>query len=73
MEQVDGRARHLSWSATGGVEKEWRELVTVDADANAGAGARTGVPARQSVAGRAVSWLRQMFLPTNYPHSVHRS
>ena len=72
VEQVDGRARHLSWSASGSVGKEWRVLVVVDGDGQADAGT-AGVPARQSVAGRAVSWLRQMFLPTNYPASVHRS
>ena len=68
VEQVDGRARHLIWSASGGVHKEWRELAVADSDTG-----KAVVPAKSSRSGRVISWLRQMFLPTNYPHSVHKS
>lgn len=68
MEQVDGRARHLSWSDKGGIEKEWRELSVIDAETGEAPAA-----AKSSRGGRLTSWLRQMFLPTNYPQSVHES
>ncbi|KAI0342732.1 hypothetical protein BDW22DRAFT_1394621 [Trametopsis cervina] len=63
IEQVDGRARHLKWSSTGRLVKEWREL--------APAGITTSQ--RASRFSKVTAWLRQMFLPTNYPQSVHRS
>ena len=67
VEQVDGRARHLSWSEHGGIAKEWKELAAGDSEDEA------AVSTRPSRGGRVMSWLRQMFLPTNYPHSVHKS
>ena len=67
VEQVDGRARHLSWSEHGGIAKEWKELAAADSEDEA------AVSTRPSRGGRVMSWLRQMFLPTNYPHSVHKS
>lgn len=71
VEQVDGRARHLSWSESGGIAKEWKELAAADADSDSDS--ETAVSTRPSKGGRFTSWMRQMFLPTNYPHSVHKS
>lgn len=67
VEHVDGRARHLTWSNSGEIAKEWREV-------HEGApGAGLAVSTRSSVFGRMAAGLRQMFLPTNYPQSVHPS
>ncbi|KAI0685972.1 vitamin B6 photo-protection and homoeostasis-domain-containing protein [Cytidiella melzeri] len=63
IEHVDGRARHLTWSETGKVKKEWRDLAIEGAEP----------PQRVSRLSKVVVWLRQMFLPTNYPQSVHQS
>ncbi|KAH9902756.1 DUF647-domain-containing protein [Cubamyces lactineus] len=69
VERVGGRECHLSWAEEGrrGVQKEWRDIVPASSE--------TGVstPSTNSWSGRIASWLGQMFLPTNYPHSVHRS
>lgn len=50
------------------MQTEWREISSGTVDmkpASTSAGA--------SIVGRFTSWLRQMFLPTNYPQSVHVS
>lgn len=66
IEHVDGRARHLTWAQGGRVSKEWREL-------QAAPGTRGDMVHRASRLSRVTAWLRQMFLPTNYPQSVHPS
>ncbi|EKM57809.1 uncharacterized protein PHACADRAFT_251666 [Phanerochaete carnosa HHB-10118-sp] len=68
IEHIHGRARHLSWSGSGGIEKEWRELGGRNDDTKA-----VTASSRFSPLGRLTAWLRQMFLPTNYPQSVHPS
>jgi len=65
IERVGGRECHISWTERG-VTKEWRELVSVQEQ-------ERGVSTTGSFVGRVASSLRQMFLPTNYPQSVHRS
>ncbi|OCH93058.1 DUF647-domain-containing protein [Obba rivulosa] len=67
IERIGGRECHVSWSEGSGVEKEWREL-SVPAEADERAISSSG-----TFLGRLSAWLRQMFLPTNYPQSVHRS
>ncbi|KAF9800190.1 hypothetical protein IEO21_10415 [Rhodonia placenta] len=68
IERVGGRECHVSWSEEG-ITKEWRELAAPTIrDGQTQAASTIG-----SVTGRLTSWLRQMFLPTNYPQSVHRS
>ncbi|KAI0091014.1 vitamin B6 photo-protection and homoeostasis-domain-containing protein [Irpex rosettiformis] len=63
IEHVDGRARHLTWTETGEVKREWRDITSHGAE-----------PAQRAPRlGKITAWLRQMFLPTNYPQSVHRS
>ena len=69
VERVGGRECHVSWSDSGsGIEKEWREIAAPEA----GEG-KVAVAGTNSVTGRVSAWFRQMFLPTNYPHSVHES
>ncbi|KAH9831583.1 vitamin B6 photo-protection and homoeostasis-domain-containing protein [Rhodofomes roseus] len=66
IERVGGRECHVSWTDRG-ISKEWREISnTVGEDEQAGS-------TSASFTGRFTSWLRQMFLPTNFPQSVHRS
>ncbi|RPD59599.1 DUF647-domain-containing protein [Lentinus tigrinus ALCF2SS1-7] len=69
VERVGGRECHISWSSEGqsGIEKEWRDIVSAEA-----AEGKIAAPTN-SLTGRISSWLGQMFLPTNYPESVHRS
>ncbi|PCH39406.1 DUF647-domain-containing protein [Wolfiporia cocos MD-104 SS10] len=68
IERIGGRECHISW-AEKGVTKEWRDLPGVsDNQGKIQASSTTG-----SLGGRLSSWIRQMFLPTNYPQSVHRS
>ncbi|EMD33961.1 hypothetical protein CERSUDRAFT_117486 [Gelatoporia subvermispora B] len=67
IERIGGRECHVSWSEDSGVEKEWRELSQpTEAEERAISSSGTFV-------GRLSAWFRQMFLPTNYPQSVHRS
>ena len=69
IERVGGRECHVSWTDRG-IAKEWREI------SNSAAGDERAVSASTTSAsftGRFTSWLRQMFLPTNYPQSVHQS
>ncbi|KAH9945013.1 vitamin B6 photo-protection and homoeostasis-domain-containing protein [Epithele typhae] len=69
IERVGGRECHISWAEGGKakVKREWRDVA--DPDATAG---KVAVPTN-SISGRVSSWFGQMFLPTNYPQSVHRS
>ena len=69
VERVGGRECHMSWSAGGraGIEREWRDVASADAEDG-----KVALPTN-SLTGRVSSWLGQMFLPTNFPHSVHRS
>ncbi|KAI0635638.1 DUF647-domain-containing protein [Trametes polyzona] len=71
VERVGGRECHISWSdgedGSLGVRNEWRDVASVNPE-NGQIAAPTN-----SWTGRISSWLGQMFLPTNYPHSVHRS
>ncbi|KAI8980080.1 DUF647-domain-containing protein [Trametes punicea] len=66
VERVGGRECHISWSE-GGIQKEWCDPLSTRPVSG------QVVVRRNSWTGRMSSWLRQMFLPTNYPHSVHRS
>ncbi|KAI0955649.1 hypothetical protein AcV7_006259 [Taiwanofungus camphoratus] len=66
VERIGGRECHISWSDKG-IVKEWRELATPSQQQD------QAVLSRGSLTGKFSSWLRQMFLPTNYPQSVHRS
>ncbi|KAH9915112.1 vitamin B6 photo-protection and homoeostasis-domain-containing protein [Fomitopsis serialis] len=66
IERVGGRECHVSWTDRG-ISKEWREL------SNSTGEDEQAVSTSASSTGRFTSWLRQMFLPTNYPQSVHRS
>ncbi|KAH8100958.1 DUF647-domain-containing protein [Cristinia sonorae] len=74
VEHVDGREHHLSWSPEGGITKEWRdagsELASREASGGTGNAISTAV---SGTLGGLTAWFRQMFLPTNYPQSVHRS
>ena len=71
IEHVDGREQHLSWSPEGGITREWREA---DAEMSKETTAANAIStAVSSTVGGIASWFRQMFLPTNYPQSVHRS
>lgn len=71
IEHVDGREQHLSWSPEGGITREWREAdAEMSKETTAGSAISTAV---SSSVGGIASWFRQMFLPTNYPQSVHRS
>ncbi|KAI0822532.1 DUF647-domain-containing protein [Trametes gibbosa] len=70
IERVGGRECHISWpeeEGSSGIRKEWRDFASVNPE--------TGkvLAPTNSLTGRIASWLGQMFLPTNYPHSVHRS
>jgi len=65
IERVGGRECHVSLSEENGLLKEWRDLPS--------ASQRHDVGPTSSFGGRLSSWFRQMFLPTNYPQSVHRS
>ena len=69
IERIGGRECRLSWSSDGraGIEREWRDVAEQEAE-----GGRAVVPTN-SITGRMSSWLGQMFLPTNFPHSVHPS
>ena len=68
VEHDSGRARHLSWSDSGEVQTEWKDIAAGVEDT------KPSTPSiGSSVIGRFTSWLRQMFLPTNYPQSVHVS
>ncbi|KAI9061069.1 DUF647-domain-containing protein [Trametes sanguinea] len=69
IERVGGRECHISWSDEEklGIRKEWRDISSADPAAR-----EVAVPTN-SWTGRISSWLGQMFMPTNYPHSVHRS
>ncbi|RDX57081.1 DUF647-domain-containing protein [Lentinus brumalis] len=69
VERVGGRECHISWSSEGGsgIEKEWRDIASAAASEG-----KIAAPTN-SLTGRISSWLGQMFLPTNYPESVHRS
>ncbi|KAH9856628.1 DUF647-domain-containing protein [Lenzites betulinus] len=70
VERVGGRECHISWSeedGSAGVRKEWRDIAAVDPESG-----KIAAPTN-SLTGRIGSWVGQMFLPTNYPHSVHRS
>ncbi|TBU33480.1 vitamin B6 photo-protection and homoeostasis-domain-containing protein [Dichomitus squalens] len=69
VERVGGRECHISWSdGRSGIRKEWRDTASPEATEG-----NVAVSGRNSVTGRIFSWLRQMFLPTNYPQSVHSS
>ena len=66
IERVGGRECHVSWSDSGtGIEKEWRDVAASEG--------KVAVAGTNSVTGRISAWFRQMFLPTNYPQSVHDS
>ncbi|EIW57290.1 DUF647-domain-containing protein [Trametes versicolor FP-101664 SS1] len=70
IERVGGRECHISWSeeaGSSGVRKEWRDIAAVDPEDG-----KIAAPTN-SLTGRISSWFGQMVLPTNYPHSVHRS
>ncbi|KAL4244065.1 RUS1 family protein [Abortiporus biennis] len=67
VEHVDGREQHISWTSRGGIEKEWKESDLAECPRY------TSLTPWESITGRVSSWFRQMFLPTNYPHSVHPS
>lgn len=73
IEHVGGREHHLSWSPKGGISKEWKEERAIDADVKNGTPQAVSSPMMSGAVGRMKSWFMQMFLPTNYPHSVHRS
>ncbi|CAL1716942.1 unnamed protein product [Somion occarium] len=73
IEHVGGREHHLSWSPKGGISKEWKEEKAIDADVTNGTPQAVSSPMMSGAVGRMKSWFMQMFLPTNYPHSVHRS
>ncbi|KAI0071961.1 DUF647-domain-containing protein [Panus rudis PR-1116 ss-1] len=69
IQHVSGREQFLSWSPQGTIKKEWR---------NAGTNIVEQTPSRATTAfsglkSRFKSWFMEMFLPTNYPQSVHRS
>ena len=68
IERVGGRECHVSWTDRG-IAKEWREISNSAAEDERAVSASTSA----SFTGRFTSWLRQMFLPTNYPQSVHQS
>ncbi|KAI0368772.1 DUF647-domain-containing protein [Pilatotrama ljubarskyi] len=71
IERVGGRECHISWSeedASSGVQKEWRDIAAGDPESG-----KIAVGTSNSWTGRISSWVGQMFLPTNYPQSVHRS
>lgn len=68
IERVGGRECHVSWTDRG-LAKEWREISNSAAEDERAVSASTSA----SFTGRFTSWLRQMFLPTNYPQSVHQS
>lgn len=70
VEHVDGRARHLTWTDDGRVLKEWREIAEESLSPGMSVSER---PQKSSKLSRVTAGLRQMFLPTNYPQSVHRS
>ncbi|THH29994.1 hypothetical protein EUX98_g4183, partial [Antrodiella citrinella] len=70
VEHVDGREHHFSWSPSSGITKEWRDI---DSDGSKEASGGAISTAVASSVGGISSWFRQMFLPTNYPQSVHRS
>lgn len=67
IERVGGRECHVSWTDRG-IAKEWREISNGE-----GEGRAVSTSTSASFTGRFTSWLRQMFLPTNYPQSVHHS
>ncbi|OBZ72634.1 hypothetical protein A0H81_07685 [Grifola frondosa] len=67
VERVGGRECRVSWSEEAGVTKEWRDLPSAVPEGGKAA------PSTNSWTGKVTAWLGQMFLPTNYPHSVHRS
>ena len=69
VERVGGRECHISWSSErgSGIEKEWRDIGSETAEEG-----KIAAPTN-SFTGRISSWLGQMFLPTNYPESVHPS
>ena len=52
---------------TGRFERVWRDVADPDAEES-----KAAIPTN-SLTGRISSWLGQMFLPTNFPHSVHKS
>ena len=58
----------MSWKSeeTGKFERVWRDVADPDAEES------KAVPTN-SLTGRISSWLGQRFLPTNFPHSVHKS
>ncbi|KAI0360179.1 DUF647-domain-containing protein [Trametes cingulata] len=71
IERVGGRECHISWSeedGSSGVQKEWRDIAAVDPESG-----KIAASTSNSWTGRISSWVGQMFLPTNYPQSVHRS
>ena len=74
VEHVDGRERHLSWSSERGLVKMWKEIDRPSEDEDVSEEPPGKIAsAVSSLSGRISSWFRQMFLPTNYPQSVHRS
>lgn len=70
IEHVGGREQHLSWSQDGQISKRWRE---VNADVNEVSSRRSSIPIVSGAVSKMKSWFTTMFLPTNYPQSVHRS
>ena len=71
IEHAGGREQYLSWSPDGQILKRWRDANT----AVGSEGSRSGIsiPVVSGAVGKMKSWLTTMFLPTNYPQSVHRS
>ncbi|KAI0671457.1 DUF647-domain-containing protein [Trametes maxima] len=70
IERVGGRECRISWSeesGSPGVRKEWQDIASALPESG-----EIAVPTN-TWTGRTMSWLGQMFLPTNFPHSVHRS
>lgn len=68
IEHVGGREQHLSWSQDGQIAKRWR-----DVNAKAVIEGTSHRGPISGVVGKMKSWFTTMFLPTNYPQSVHRS
>ena len=74
VEHVNGRERQLSWSPRSGLLKTWKEVDNIEeGSGEMEENTRITTSSVSVITGRISSWFRQMFLPTNYPHSVHRS